>query len=505
MLSTRLVPQSSPQTQTLGDTPCPPRGGTAPSLVQKLEKELVMRLQAPQRYRLLQGYPMPALMPLHPVGVDPLGAVAVDLRRPLIVGVLPHTSCAPSITGCGFCTFPHERYQASQVLATTLAVTREIESVRERHPEWLGRKVDAVYLGGGTANLTPAEGLSALCTALAGNFDLQDAEITLEGAPSFFLGKNGRLLDVLRSTMPTERLRLSMGIQTFNPEQIRNMGREAIGSRASVEEAVRLAQRRGFTTSGDFLINLPGQSSGDMLDDIILATSLGLDQICVYHLVLFPGLGTAWSRDSSKLSQLPMLKQARENWMKVRRGLLEHGYVQTSLTNFERASVHRSERRFLYEECSFHPEVYDALGFGPAALSTFSDLPTQTGIKTMNEPEAALYREHAPGEAVVRHFVYGEEDLKLLYLTRHVSGLRMDRLAYRSAYGTDPVEDFRDAFAVLTSAGLVNVRPDEIELTAKGMFFADAVAGLLASQRVQQLRLARGAGDANRAAAHWMG
>ena len=106
-----------------------------------LDDELSRRLAGPQRHRLLQGYPMLPLMrpavaaerggfmerrvdgelgPLpfphlqgkmaeHRAASEPAW-IELDASRPLLVGVLPHSQCNPRVEGCGFCTFPHDRF-----------------------------------------------------------------------------------------------------------------------------------------------------------------------------------------------------------------------------------------------------------------------------------------------------------------------------------------------------------------------------------------------------------
>ena len=62
-------------------------------------------------------------------------------------------------------------------------------------------------------------------------------------------------------------------------------------------EVVSNAHARDMTVSADLLFNLPGQSLTEMKEDVSQAVDLGLDQICLYHLVLFRGLATPWARD----------------------------------------------------------------------------------------------------------------------------------------------------------------------------------------------------------------
>lgn len=95
----------------------------------RYELDLAKRQRGPQRHRLLQGYPLPPLMVPYDRarGYEP---VRLDQSRPLIVGVLPHASCNPTVQGCGYCTFPHEEFRAAEVRETVRSVVREIADFR---------------------------------------------------------------------------------------------------------------------------------------------------------------------------------------------------------------------------------------------------------------------------------------------------------------------------------------------------------------------------------------
>src|SRR5262245_23016698 len=120
-------------------------------------RELRSRMAKPQRHRLLHGYPLAAAMQprKHKPGQQDDILFEPDTNRELLVGVLPHPFCNPTVAGCGFCTFPHEKY--SGPLASTLvnAVIREIDQRITAQPDLGRRPVTGLYFGGGTANLTP--------------------------------------------------------------------------------------------------------------------------------------------------------------------------------------------------------------------------------------------------------------------------------------------------------------------------------------------------------------
>ena len=108
----------------------------------------------------------------------------------------------------------------------------------------------------------------------------------------------------------------------------------------------------------------------------------------------------------------------------------------------------------------------------------------------MNEASSQAYRDaiasHGHGRS--RLFVYGETDLRLLYLTRSLARRKACRSTYHQSYGSDFIDDFRSAWEALRSAGLVQWDDQSLRLTERGTFFADSVAGLLAADRIAELR-----------------
>jgi coproporphyrinogen III oxidase-like Fe-S oxidoreductase len=457
------------------------------------------RMQKPQRHRLLHGYPLAAAMRRR----DPARRavdVAHDPRtgRGLLVGVLPHPFCNPAVTGCGFCTFPHEAYHADDAAAVVEHVVREIEQRIRRQTALHGRQVRGLYFGGGTANLTPADSFRRLCRRLATTFDLSQAEVTLEGVPAYFIKRRPLLVDVLREEIPARHFRISMGIQTFDDTQLRRMGRLAFGNAATFQQVVEEGHARGFTVSADLLFNLPGETLEQMREDLARADDVGLDHLGLYHLVLFRGLGTPWSRDPEKLASLPDNDLAADHWLALRDDLLSRGFLQTSLTNFERAKFAGDDRRYVYEESSFQPDCFDMLGFGPSAISFACDRDYRGALKVLNPDGSADYRAAVVtgGPVWDRNFAYQPRDLRVFHLTRGLAALAIDRLRYRRLFGSDPVEDFSREWAALDAAQLVEIEPASVRPTPRGMFYADSIAALLAWRQVRALRAQELSADA---------
>lgn len=460
-----------------------------------LAHELNRRMEQPQRHRLLHGYPLAGAM-LARRRLDPRTRPRFhpNTGRMLLVGVLPHPFCNPRVRGCGFCTFPHQNFSNAEATAVTNRVAAEIEQRLAHQPSLRSQRVAALYFGGATANMTPPSAFRKLCKALAGGFDLQQAEVTLEGVPIHFARGRRILLDILQEELPARTFRVSMGIQTFSKPYLERMGRQGFGDASTFAEAVSEAHRRGMFTSADLLIDLPHQTLREMRQDVLRAIDLGLDHLGLYHLVLFAGLGTEWSIDSTMLSGVPPNESALGNWRALRHLLLSRGFRQTTLTNFERADLERHPRRFVYEEHSFEPHRYEILGFGPSALSFAANPNFSKGCKTMNHELAAEYVRAIDSGLGAWHrvFNYGSLDLRILYITRRLAALDIDCTEYLELFGSDPRIDFRSELDLFEESGLLEAIDERILPTPKGNFYADSIAGVLAWKRLQDLRTPTG-------------
>jgi oxygen-independent coproporphyrinogen-3 oxidase len=261
---------------------------------------------------------------------------------------------------------------------------------------------------------------------------------------------------------------------------------------------VALGHRLGFTVSADLLFNLPGQTLEEMQRDLRHAMEIGLDHLGLYHLVLFAGLGTEWSRRPDMLAGLPSNERACEHWLALRDKLQTSGFYQATLTNFEREEFRGSEYRFQYEESSFQLDCYEMLGFGPSGISCAARPGFMTALKTLNPVTADSYIDAVRSRATPwdRYFRYQPRDLRIFYLTRRLAALEIGRAEYRNLFGIDPISDFGDEFTALNAERLIDLTGKAVRPTPRGMFYADSIAALLASRQLGRLRSSASRSDA---------
>lgn len=144
-----------------------------------------------------------------------------------------------------------------------------------------GRKVLSVFIGGGTPSLFSPGGIGQLVADVRARLPLvPDCEITLEANPGTYEAERFRAFRDVGVT------RLSIGVQSFDDEALRRIGRVHDGAqaRAAVKEAARAFE----TFNIDLMYALPGQTLKALEQDLQTALDLAPPHLSVYHLTLEP-------------------------------------------------------------------------------------------------------------------------------------------------------------------------------------------------------------------------
>ena len=142
----------------------------------------------------------------------------------------------------------------------------------------LPRRVDTVYLGGGTPSLLAPELLARLFAAVRAEFDLEpEAEITVECAP-------GQLADATLKTLAASGVnRVSLGVQSFIDREAAVSGR--LHSRAVVLEDLRRLRAAGIHNLNiDLIAGLAGQTFASWEESLAVLAGSGVPHASIYML-----------------------------------------------------------------------------------------------------------------------------------------------------------------------------------------------------------------------------
>lgn len=146
-----------------------------------------------------------------------------------------------------------------------------------------GRTVHSIFFGGGTPSLFSADSIASILDNCRTLLPLSsDCEITLEANPGTV--EQDRFFGYRRAGVN----RLSIGIQSLNPQQLQRLGR-IHGQREAIH-AAQAARDAGFDNFNlDLMYALPDQSLAEAGDDLSQLIALRPTHISYYQLTLEPG------------------------------------------------------------------------------------------------------------------------------------------------------------------------------------------------------------------------
>lgn len=182
---------------------------------------------------------------------------------------------------CTYCNFASGVYPASD---HARYVERVIEDSRAA-AGWAAemgveppRRVDTVYLGGGTPSLLAPELLEQLFAAMRAEFQFEaDAEITVECAP-------GQIADeTLEALVAAGVNRVSLGVQSFIDREAHLSGR--LHNRTTVLDDLRRLRAAGIANLNvDLIAGLAGQTFASWDESLSTLVECGLPHASVYML-----------------------------------------------------------------------------------------------------------------------------------------------------------------------------------------------------------------------------
>ncbi|MBT8090104.1 MAG: radical SAM family heme chaperone HemW [Gammaproteobacteria bacterium] len=225
---------------------------------------------------------------------------------------------------CPYCDFnshaagssaPRRRY------LDALLVDLEVEASRAA-----GRKLESIFLGGGTPSLFSPDEIGRLLDGVRACFDVDgNAEITMEANPGTVeCGEPAGYRDAGVN-------RLSFGGQSFNDALLKTIGR--IHGSEDIVRAVNDAQQAGVANVNiDLMHGLPGQGVAAAIEDLETALSLTPAHISWYQLTLEPNT-IFYARPPEDLPDEETTYRMQELGQAL---LAENGYRQYEVSAFAR-------------------------------------------------------------------------------------------------------------------------------------------------------------------------
>ncbi len=370
-------------------------------------------------------------------------------------GVYAHLPFCPYVCPyCDFAKWAWDDARAARYLAALRAELARAPRVRAR----------TLFFGGGTPTTYAPASIAALVGEVRARLGLPaDAEVTAEANPDPELA--ARIPGLYAAGVN----RLSIGVQSFDPRELRLLGRRHTA--ADVANAVRAARAAGFANlSLDLIFGVPGQTEASWAASLEAALALEADHLSCYGLTVEAGTpyATWFARDPAAFAD--DAHEARLYAIAIER-LRGAGFEHYEISNWAKPG-HQSQHNRIY----WANEPYLGLGVGAASYLGGTRSTHTRDLEAYCA--AALAGEPIPGEGERLEGAARAGEAIMLAL-RTAEGV--DLGAFRERYGIDVVQRYRTVVDELVAGGFLETVPGHVRLTERGRFVAnDVCAAFLA-------------------------
>jgi oxygen-independent coproporphyrinogen-3 oxidase len=359
---------------------------------------------------------------------------------------------------CHYCDF---HFSTSLKLKSNLveAILTEIDL---RIPYLKDKNIETIYFGGGTPSLLSEKELFLIIEKLYKTYNVSShAEITLEANP------DDLNIDKLKELKRLEINRLSIGLQSFNDEELIWMNRAHTA--AESEASVKRSQDKGFENiSIDLIYGSKFSNLTNWKKTLDKTIALDVKHISSYNLTI---------EDKTKLGHDFKVKKemaiddekSSELFLEMIDRLEKNKFIHYEISNFGK------ENWFSNHNSNYWKGI-EYIGFGPSAHS-FDGVSRQWNIsnnslyiKNVNDTNESYFEKELLSEA-------DQFNEYILTSLRTIWGI--DAEVLKNKFSSEIIHSFNRNINTYISKGMVTFTNNQYVLTSNGKLFADRIASEL--------------------------
>jgi len=352
---------------------------------------------------------------------------------------------------CPYCDFnSHQIKEGKQGFDEARYIQALIADLETELPRIWGRQVHSIFIGGGTPSLLSATGMNALLSAVRARVNLEpDCEITMEANPG---------------SVETEKFagfahaginRVSLGIQSFQDEQLKALGRIHTGDEA--KRAIAIALQHFKSVNLDLMFGLPNQTLAAAKADMEAALSFKTPHLSFYNLTLEPN--TYFASFPPKLPSDDEIDAIFEQNL----ALLEAaGYRRYEISAYAQKD----------QECKHNLNYWrfgDYIGIGAGAHGKISFPDKITRQVRERQPEAYMHAMETKGNALIEAKEVLAKELPfefMLNVLRLTDGVDTVTFSERTGLALNVVSKGLDE---ASKKGLLDLNPNKLKTTDQGL------------------------------------
>lgn len=370
---------------------------------------------------------------------------------------------------CAYCDFNTYAGMESLIPVYVAALRREIELAAESAGSRL--PVHTVFFGGGTPSLLDAAQVGNILRTISNCYELYpDAEITLEANPGTLS------LEQLRNLRTTGVNRISMGMQSSHPDELKLLERQH--GLDDVVQSASWARTAGFDNlSLDLIFGIPYQTQEMWAKTLDAALAIGPDHFSMYALTLEHGTPMQ-KRVELRFLPEPDPDLAADMYELASERMESNGFVQYEISNWGKRQSNGDIKWSRHNLQYWRSLPY--LGFGAGAHGCAA------GYRTANvlSPERYISRLE---EGKPLPFPRTQATAEFLQVTREdeigemmITGLRLvdegvSSGAFRERFGIDLSDRFQVEIERLIEWELLEWSGERLRLTRRGRLLGNRV------------------------------
>ncbi|AYV67198.1 coproporphyrinogen III oxidase [Niallia circulans] len=356
---------------------------------------------------------------------------------------------------CHYCDFNKVFLKGQPVDEYLDSLEKEMKLTIEKYGQ---QELSTIFVGGGTPTSLSASQLERLCGMVNKELKLRpEQEYTFEANPGDLTE------DKLKALYEGGVNRLSFGVQSFNNELLKRIGRTHKAE--DVFSSIEAAKKIGFNNiSVDLIYSLPGQTLEDFQETLKTAFTLDIQHYSGYSLIIEPK--TVFYNLMRK-GKLPTPGEDVEAGMYsvLMDEMARHGFQQYEISNFAKPGF-ESRHNLTY----WNNEEYFGFGAGSHGYvhgNRYSNYgPLKKYMQPLEQGEFPIMHEH-------KVTVIEQMEEELFLGLRENKGVSLS--SFEQKYNENVLELFDKEINKLISRELIEIESDYLKLTHKGRFLGNEV------------------------------
>ena len=349
---------------------------------------------------------------------------------------------------CPYCDF--NSHQIKDGFDENRYIKALIADLETELPNIWGRQVHSIFIGGGTPSLLSPKGMDELLSAIRARVNLEpDAEITMEANPGSIEAEK------FAAFAKCGINRVSIGVQSFQDEQLRALGR--IHNSEEAKKAIQIALDHFKSVNIDLMYGLPNQTKEAAKKDIETALSFKTPHLSLYNLTLEPNTYFA--------SFPPTLPSEDEI-----DAIFEQNLELLSNAGYKRYEVSAYAKKD--QECKHNLNYWrfgDYIGIGAGAHGKISFPNKITRQIRERHPESYMSAMETRGNALIESREIQAEDLPFEFM---LNALRLTDGVDTSTFGERtglPLSMISKGLDEASKKGLLDNNPSKLKATDQGL------------------------------------